>query len=261
MMSTALKVKFSDVNGIKLAYTETGAGNPVTLLFIHGLGENMQTWVQNIASLQNRFYCIAIDLPGHGQSQSGDYLYTPYFFAETIVEFLKQQNLQQVNLVGHSLGGQVAILLSISNPSLVDKLVLIAPSGFEQFTVSDKKWIEGQAQNYLNSKAFDFMSYMPGYQSGFPSNDVYKATIKGMLGQPVFEHLKLITQPTLIIFGENDPLIPNRFIHPKLTSESVAKTGAAEIKGSRLIMIPNAGHFVHIERVGEVDKEVKGFVD
>jgi len=260
-MSPRPKIKYSELNSVRLAYTEADEENPTTLLFIHGLGETMQTWAQNIAGLKDHFHCIAIDLPGHGQSQSGDYPYTPFFFAETIARFLIQQNLNQVCLIGHSLGGQIAIVLAISKPALVDKLILIAPAGFEQFSDSSKRWMRDQAKNYANSmQGFDFASFLPpGYKTSINPAKVYLATINGMIDEPVFDHLKLITQPTLIIFGDEDALIPHRILNPSLTQASVAESGAKEIIGSKLVLFPNAGHYVHIERVGEVDNEIAGF--
>ena len=261
MSNPSIKVKYSEVNSVRLAYTEAGEGNPLTLIFIHGLGETMQTWTKNIEGLKNQFHCIAIDLPGHGQSQSRDYPYTPYSFAETISDFIKQHNLQQVILIGHSLGGQIAILLSISKPALVYKLILIAPAGFEEFSDSSKRWMREQAKNYANSmQGFDFASFLPGYKSSIQPAKIYLATINGMINEPVFDHLKLITQPTLIIFGEEDALIPHRILNPSLTQASVAESGAKEIKGSKLVLFPNAGHYVHIEKTGEVDREIEGFV-
>jgi pimeloyl-ACP methyl ester carboxylesterase len=118
-----------------------------------------------------------------------------------------------------------------------------------------------QAKSYANSmQFFDFASLPPGYKTSIKPAQVYLATINGMIDEPVFDHLKLITQPTLIIFGEEDALIPHRILNPSLTQRSVAESGAKEIKGSKLVLFPNAGHYVHIERVGEVDKEIEGFV-
>ena len=261
MINPIPHVQFTTISGIKLAFTEVGEGHSDTLLFIHGLGENMQTWVRNIEELKHSYHCIAIDLPGHGQSQAGDYPYTPFFFAETIAAFLQQQNINQVNLIGHSLGGQIAIVLAISKPALVNKLILIAPAGFEQFSDSGKRWMREQAKNYANSmQGFDFASFLPGYKSSINPAKVYLATINGIIDEPLFDHLKLITQPTLIIFGEEDALIPHRILNPSLTQRSVAESGAKEIKDSKLVLFPNAGHYVHIEKVKEVDDEIKGFL-
>ena len=261
MIKPISDVHFANINGIKLAYSEGGGEHSDTLIFIHGLGETMQTWEKNISGLKKHFHCIAIDLPGHGQSQSGDYPYTPFFFAETIAEFLIQKNLNQVCLIGHSLGGQIAIVLAISKPALVYKLILIAPAGFEQFSISSQQWMRNQAKNYANAmQAFDFVSMPPGNKNSIQPAKVYLATINGMIDAPVFDHLKLISQPTLIIFGEEDALIPHRILNPALTQVSVARSGANEIKGSKLVLYPKAGHYVHIERAGEVDKEIEGFV-
>jgi pimeloyl-ACP methyl ester carboxylesterase len=252
---------YIDVNNISLAYVEAGDPLKPTVLFIHGLGENSNTWLKNIAGLHNDFHCIAIDLPAHGLSQKGDYLYTPYFFAEILASFLKLKGLEQVTIAGHSLGGQIGIILAISNAALVNKLILISPAGFEIFTEVERRWLINHAKSYMNPmEGFSSFPLFGDFQKNMPSNDVYKASVAGMLDQPVFDHLVQIRQPVLIIFGAEDPFIPNRFLHPLLTTVSVAETGAKKITGSKLFVIPNGGHFVHFERMAEVNEIFRDFM-
>ena len=248
--------QFKIVNGINLAYTEAGIPGKPALIFIHGLAENRQTWDKNLDGLHTDFHCFAMDLPGHGLSQSGDYRYTPYFFAETIIEFIKLLQLEEVKLIGHSLGGQIAVIMGISNPALISKLILISPAGFEIFNHHDTRWLINHSKNYIDTS---FSSFLPGFKNAMPSGTVYKATIAGMLNQPVFEHLHLITQPVLVIFGEEDPFIPNRFLHPDLTPAMIAENGASEIPDSKLILLKGVGHFVHVEQARKVNEEIGRF--
>jgi pimeloyl-ACP methyl ester carboxylesterase len=80
-----------------------------------------------------------------------------------------------------------------------------------------------------------------------------------MVDEPVFEKLKYIEQPTLILFGENDNLIPNRYLNPGKT-EPIARAGAKEIKNSKLVMVPKCGHFMMFEKPEVFNSEVKNFL-
>jgi pimeloyl-ACP methyl ester carboxylesterase len=253
--------QFVKLKGIRVAYTQAGKNNKQCLLFIHGLGENMYTWSKNISALQKDFHCIAVDLPGHGLSDKEDYPYTPHFFADIINEIIMGLGVRDVVLAGHSLGGQVAIISALSNISLFKKLVLIAPAGFETFSEPEQRWLINHAKSYLNPMTeLSVFSLIQGANNNFPTNEIYSKIVKGMLDQPVFDHLHQIEQQTLVIFGENDPFIPNRFLHPDSSPSDVAEMGTAEIPGSVLKIIPKSGHFVHLEKHELVNRLVAEFI-
>jgi pimeloyl-ACP methyl ester carboxylesterase len=83
--------------------------------------------------------------------------------------------------------------------------------------------------------------------------------VQGMVNEPVIERLGQISQPTLILFGENDNLIPNPFLHGGKT-ELVAKVGATNIPTNKLIMVPHCGHFVQFEQSDKVNEEIRAFL-
>jgi hypothetical protein len=84
--------------------------------------------------------------------------------------------------------------------------------------------------------------------------------IDSMLDCQVFHQLKQITNKTLVFFGENDQLIPNRFLHPVSTKE-IAEKGAAQMKHANVVTYKETGHFVHIERAAEVNQEILHFME
>jgi pimeloyl-ACP methyl ester carboxylesterase len=84
-------------------------------------------------------------------------------------------------------------------------------------------------------------------------------SVNGMVDNPVIDYLENIKVPTLILFGENDNLIPNRFLNPGPT-EAIAKFGASKIKDSKLVMVPKCGHFMMFEKSEVFNKEVKEFL-
>ena len=90
--------------GIEIAYMDEGEG-PYTLLFIHGLGSYAPAWNKNLGELAEKYRCIALDLPGYGQSEKGDYPFSMAFFAEAVEAFIDSLGLENIVLVGHSMGG------------------------------------------------------------------------------------------------------------------------------------------------------------
>jgi len=84
-------------------------------------------------------------------------------------------------------------------------------------------------------------------------------SVHGMVNESVLDHLEEIKQPTLIIFGENDNLIPNRFLNPGFTKK-IAEVGHKKLPNSKLVMLPKTGHFLMFENPEGFNKAVKDFV-
>jgi pimeloyl-ACP methyl ester carboxylesterase len=85
------------------------------------------------------------------------------------------------------------------------------------------------------------------------------ACINAMLHEPVYEVLNTIQQPTLVLFGERDALIPNRLIHP-VTTRQIALQGIQRLPNARLEMIERCGHFLQIEKADEVNELIASFL-
>jgi pimeloyl-ACP methyl ester carboxylesterase len=82
-----------------------------------------------------------------------------------------------------------------------------------------------------------------------------------MLNEPVWDLMPNITQPTLVVFGKQDALIPNLYLHPALTTEGVANAGFGRLPNSTLKLIDEAGHFVHFEKSDEFNRAVLEFLN
>ncbi|SIT12137.1 alpha/beta fold hydrolase [Belliella pelovolcani] len=115
-------------NMIDLHYEIKGTGNPIVL--IHGGGTDSRVWSAIVDQLASSFKVITYDLRGHGQSPSPS---KPTQHIEDLNILLADLKLNNVSLIGHSLGGQIATDFTILNPKKVDKLVLISPglTGFK----------------------------------------------------------------------------------------------------------------------------------
>ena len=277
-------VHIMDVNdSIHLAYVDEGTG-PETLVFIHGLGSNLQAWNKTIAGLRNDHRCIALDLPGYGKSSQGDYDFGMTFFANQVAAFIEKLGLEKVTLVGHSMGGQVAITLALQQPEYLERLVLAAPAGLEVFSPENRAFFAAYVQpqiikatTELQIKAnFALNFYEMPEDARFMVEDRLKMRedtqaydrysemiprcVLGMLDEPVADRLTELNLPTLLVFGRQDRLIPNKFMHPELTVETVAKSGQEAIKGAALLFLDEAGHFVHWDQAPAFNEAIQVFL-
>ena len=87
------------------------------------------------------------------------------------------------------------------------------------------------------------------------------SSISGMLDEPVFKDLEVVSLPTLVLFGDKDALIPNRYFNPKLTIEDVGKIASDHIKSVKVEYVKDAGHFVQYEKPTEVNTLIQQFVN
>lgn len=106
-----------------ISYTDVGKGNTIVLL--HGFLENATMWNDFLAILSKRNRVIAIDLLGHGKSDCLGYVHTMELFAETIEVVLKSLRIRKVSIIGHSLGGYVALAFAEKHPEKVRSLCLL----------------------------------------------------------------------------------------------------------------------------------------
>lgn len=258
--------------GRQMAYTDQGEGEEV-LIFVHGLGGYSKHWEPMISQLKHHYRCIAPDLPGYGYS---DRQYIPEknilaFYAEAILQLADHLKIGQFTLVGHSMGGQTAMVAALTYPGRIRHLVLAAPAGFETFSFAEATGMRTFATASFFGQQ-DEAALRAGFEANFTGNhpmlnelledrirmreqqgfEAYCHTVemgvKGMLERPVWDELNLITCPVLVLFGENDALIPNRAFHPNLTSTEVAEGGTARLPNGQLVLFPGAGHLFTIEQ-------------
>ncbi|MGJ5641342.1 alpha/beta fold hydrolase [Formosa sp. S-31] len=277
------ETRYITLDSIEIAYIKEG-NKATTLLFVHGLSSNADAWSKNIEGLKDRYTCVAMDLPGFGKSSKINTSYTPTFFAEVIHQFIQKLKLKNVVVLGHSMGGQAVLKLALNHDEDVTKLVLVAPAGIERFTEAESNIIKGamtaesvkattEAQIYKNY-ALNFFGQPEGVDKMIADRkriaeaadfdlhcQAIVSSVWGMLDDPVFEDLKQIKQPTLVVFGNNDKLIPNGYLHPQLTTQAVAQVAKEEIKHAELKMIDNSGHFVQFETPAEVNACLIQFVE
>lgn len=271
-------------NDLDVAFTDMGKGEK-TLVFVHGLASNLPVWKKNIDFLKEQYRCVALDLPGHGLSTKGDFPYSITFYMETLMELLKRLRVEKPILIGHSMGGQVAIKTVLEYPDFFEKLILVAAAGLETFTIPERMMMKqfaslnimGSSQylklisnvkNYFYEVGQDDLDDLIRFNSDFYTTNyqlkarrVLARSIAGMMDEPVFSQLKNLDLPTFVIYGKNDQLIPNRFLHAIETTEQLARRGQDLIPNSELKIYEKSGHFLQYERSQDFNIDINSFIE
>lgn len=249
-------------NNIKMRYLESKGCRTSDrhILFIHGLGSSADRWLDIPEALSNYYHTIAVDLVGFGLSDKpADVNYTIEKFAKFILEFIDKKGLNtddgKITLVGHSLGGYIAVEFAIRNKELIEKLVLIDSSGFlkeptpllEQYLYAAKytsydnvrnvfEQMVSQPWKVLPAVIYTFITRINSPGAKYPFESAYKNSTTTQID---LSRLKSIEDvPTLIIWGSNDNLIPMEHSNP---FKQVLNKCKVEI-------IEDAGHTPFVEK-------------
>jgi pimeloyl-ACP methyl ester carboxylesterase len=280
-LSYPMPVSHVRVGGIDVAISDIGVG-PRTLVLIHGLGSYMPVWQRNLDELQRTNRIVAIDLPGYGKSAKGNFRYSMAFYADIVDGVIDALGLKRVTLVGHSMGGQIAMTHALRHPGKAEALILVAPAGFERFGAGEGSWLAEAVdkdfvartapESVYANVATNFWKMPPEARFmvddrlrvvGGPDFDDYAyavaRSVYAMVHEPVLDKLERIAVPALVIFGAEDNLIPNPILHGGSTKE-IAEGGARRLPHGRLVMIPRAGHMVQFERPAELNAAVLDFL-
>ncbi|MFM9036025.1 MAG: alpha/beta fold hydrolase [Mycobacterium sp.] len=123
----APELQFRTIHGYRRAFRIAGSGP--ALLLIHGIGDNSTAWEPVHAQLARRFTVIAPDLLGHGQSDKPRADYSVAAYANGMRDLLSVLGIDKVTVVGHSLGGGVAMQFAYQFPAMIDRLILVGAGG------------------------------------------------------------------------------------------------------------------------------------
>lgn len=254
------------LHGHSISYVQEGEG-PV-LLLIHGMAGSLETWRSVIDPLAGHATVVAPDLPGHGASSPGGGDYSLGSLAAGLRDLLVTLGHERATLVGHSLGGGIAMQFSYQFPEMTERLVLVSSGGlglevspmlraaslpganlFLSLTAEATRVASGLAERLLgvagrpSSPGVDELlrSYASLADAGRRS--AFLATVRsvvGINGQTVHAGDRLYLArdlPVQLIWGAEDPIIP------------VAHAQAAHelLPDSRLDVFPGVRHFPHVE--------------
>ena len=264
-----------------ISFIDVGQGDK-TIVLIHGLASNAGFWRYAIPLLSKNYRVIAVDLPGYGKSQKSAYPYTMTWYADQIKRLADELKLSKFVLVGHSMGGQIAITFALKYPGRLDKLVLASPAGIEEFEQGEGDWLRSvitksgvkktTEDGIRRNLAINFYSWNDKWEwmveervRMIPAKDfdefAYTVVrcVNAMLDEPTFDKIQNISVPTLIVYGKYDGLIPNPYLNPGFPAD-VFQWGAKQIPNCKIREIDNCGHMLQIEKPEEFSNTVLDFI-
>ncbi len=272
-------VKFLDLHGDRIAFLDEGHGEVVLLL--HGMGGSSATWRSVIGPLSRKYRVIAPDLIGHGQSAKPRSDYSLGAFAVFLRDLLDELGVTSATIVGHSLGGGVAMQFTYQHPDYCRRLILISSGGLGQEV--------GWALRLLSAPGAELIlpiiapspvlaggervrSWLARFGIQTPRGDeIWSAyssfadketrhsflrTLRSVVdyrGQSVSALNRLGVKadtPTMAIWGDQDAIIP--------VEHAFAAHQARP--GTRLKVLTGVGHFPQVERPSEVVDLIDDFI-
>jgi 3-oxoadipate enol-lactonase len=216
------------IQGQRIYYRCLGSGTPLVLL--HGYAATSLLWQRCLPFLAQQHQVIAIDIPGHGHSTySGPWHLND--IAPLLVLLLRQLNLMPMAIMGHSMGGAIAIHLSAIAPDMVERLVLVDSTGVPLEAGMSTLAIRS-IRSALTPQGGS--SYPLSIQLGMlkPTPYLYWQVAQEMVKSDFRKELASLNLPTLIIWGKQDVLLPIQL------GERLSKA----LPNAQFISIPDAGH-------------------
>lgn len=258
------------INGCNLAFAEHGTGKN-TVLFVHDLFFTGQSFHQQILALRDRYRCVTLDLRGHGQSEVCASDFSLNALSEDVNQLISTQQYGACHLVGAGYGGVIAVKAALEHPERVNSLTLIGSS----LGQSCAKDIQSLTQRRLQIRLFGLRFVVPAlmrrafspefiedprnatqvnhFKLEFRKLDRYELPrcISGYLSRPsLLDDLYKLKQPSLIVGGTRDSVL----------SRDDLTLARNRLEPSRLLLIEDSGHSVHIEKANEFNTELQEFL-
>jgi pimeloyl-ACP methyl ester carboxylesterase len=275
-----MDVEHATIHGKKIAYRTAGDGPAI--LLIHGMAGSSETWEPVIDALAARGTVIAPDLLGHGESAKPRGDYSLGALAASLRDLMVALGHERATIVGHSLGGGIALQFAYQFPERCERLALVSSGGLGREVSTLLRALSFPGSEYVLSLACApgvrdagtaVLSALArlGLRPAPAASDVWRSysslahpetraafihTLRAVVdpgGQRVSatDRLYLASEmPTLIVWGDRDPFIP--VAHARAAHEAMP--------GSRLAIFEGAGHYPHRDDPSRFARELLGFV-
>ena len=273
------ELHYLELHGDRVAYQDVGSGE--ALLLLHGMAGSSETWRAVIPQLSRRYRVVAPDLIGHGQSAKPRGDYSLGAFAVWLRDLLDELGVTRATIVGHSLGGGVAMQFVYQHPDYCQRLILISSGGLGPdvglvlrllsapgaelvlpviapqpvLTVGNKlrTWFSSAGiQSPRGAEVWSAYSSLADSQT----RNAFLRTLRSVVdyrGQAVsaLNRLHLTSDlPTMAIWGDQDKIIPVQHAHAAHAARA----------GSRIEVLAGVGHFPQVERPSEVVDLIDDFI-
>ena len=279
------EMKYLDLHGERVAYVDEGGsvdeGSGEVIVLLHGIAGSSQTWRALVGPLSRRYRVIAPDLLGHGNSTKPRADYSLGALSALVRDILDELGIARATIVGHSLGGGIAMQFVYQHPDYVDRLVLIGSGGLgpdvgltlrlaslpgaelvlpviaarRLLSPGDRVFSWLRKMGVESPRGEELWRHYSSLSDG-PTRRAFLRTLRSVVdhrGQAVSALGKLNFRtdfPVMAIWGERDNMIP--------VSHAYA---AQEVRPDvRLEVLADVGHFPHAERPGEVAELIDDFI-
>jgi pyruvate dehydrogenase E2 component (dihydrolipoamide acetyltransferase) len=259
--------QFTEVGGLRVRYADRGFGDSVVLL-LHGFGGDLGNWMFNLDSLAEKHRVLALDLPGHGESVKTNVDPSLSGMATFVSKFLDVLSVSTVNVVGHSMGGAIAMQLASDSPETVRSLGLICSAGLGPDINSDylRGFVEAQTHQELKLVLQQLFAdeslvnlQLVNDILNYKRIDGVEATLNALsetlisAGEQTFLTDNIVASgiPVLVIWGKQDRIIP--VSHAQ--NYSAAGGSCVEVE-----IFDSAGHMVQMEKAHDVNRSLLNFL-
>jgi len=246
-----------EINGVKINYVATGKGTEA-IVFVHGLGENLESWKHQLETFSKVFKVVALDLRGHGKSgvpkkkiEIGD-------FAEDIRGLLGKLDIRKAHFCGLSMGALVLFELYKRHPDCFLSMILVATR--HRYPPAQTGALEGMNMEIIGEEVATFALAASAPESlkeevakmiADTKKDIYLQSAEATCMIDYADLLPKIMVPTLIVVGDLDIVTP-------VDSAEILKK---DISKSTLKIMRGTGHLPNIEKPQEFNKILQAFLD
>ncbi len=268
-----VKKSFATTEGGRIAYVESGRGEPIVL--IHGMPTSAFLWRNVAPRLAGHFRVYAVDLLGFGDSdkpQNADLSIAAQ--AKYLRGFMAHVGWEKGAVAGHDIGGGIAQLLAVEHPELVRKLILLDTIAYDSWPIPEIERLKEPAWHEIIERIDLRKGFREALERGTHDNERvddelvsrYVAPFQGLEGRraylrcaralrtqdllSVMERVEQLEIPTLVVWGETDDYQPLAY----------GRRLAERMRRAQLVVLPEAGHFVQEDKPEEVASVIEDFV-
>ena len=241
------------IGGLNVHYLDGGEGDP--LVVIHGGGGGVNSWQSSLEELSRHYTVYAPDLPGFGHSQSRNDRFQLSEYVEFMNEFVHTLGLRRFHLIGHSLGGGIALQFALKFPQKIEKLVLVSSMFLGKEIALWARFLSSSSCFRYVGKAGLSVIRTIGWVARFFCNTCKIAppftqlhisigkSIMTLKGQTtvLINQLTELPMPTLLVWGARDGIVPSRQAH----------AAADIIPDCQLHVFEGCGHHVQNQKLQE----------
>ncbi|GLU55471.1 alpha/beta fold hydrolase [Dyadobacter frigoris] len=251
------------MHNIDLNYVRKGGGNDITIVFLHYFGGSSNSWSAVTDSLADDFHCVSIDLCGFGHSPTTAWEVSVHEHAQYVTDLIKDLKIDRYVLVGHSMGGKIALYIAAKKTLDVTSLILVAPSPPTPEPMTEtyrQKMLESYGNKLAIEELIGKITAKPLPEFLFESavREHLQISEMGWVSwlekgsrEDISSFMPIVNSNLLVISGSKDPNFSSSYLRKEFTKYFPSAT-FKEIR--------NSGHLIPVEYPAELADLIQDFV-